>query len=56
MGITQLAEAEGRGGRADLQQPRCRERRLEEAGGQEAGLYLPFQEQATAQLCSGLCP
>lgn len=29
---------------------------IREAGGQWAGLHLPFQEQAAAQLCSGLCP
>lgn len=55
-GITQLAEAGEKGGRAGLQQPRCRERRLEKAGGQWAGLHLPFQEQAAAQICSQLCP
>lgn len=55
-GITQLAEAGEKGGRANLQQPRCREKRLEKAGGQWAGLHLPFQKQATAQLCNRLCP
>lgn len=55
-GITQLAEAEEKRGRAGLQQPRCRERRLEKAGGQWAGLHLPFQEQAAARLCCQLCP